>query len=232
MQKAAVFMLVALIGCGGSTGPTGPTGPKGEQGPAGPTGPKGETGLQGPTGPKGETGAVGMQGATGAAGSVGPIGPTGAQGLQGPIGPTGATGPAGPSVYTNPNNLKQYSLNAVYCGVSATSYTGNLMGAVPGAPNGYAAAKQICESAAGCGLAAHMCTAEEVVRTLAVDGQFLPAGVPQAWYSSGVLSSNSSFVFDDCIGWTSVSATHQGSDWSGGPQAVPCTNSRPVMCCD
>src|SRR5690242_18533227 len=47
--------------------------------------------------------------------------------------------------YTNPVTNKHYSLGAGYCGSTPIAYNGNLMAAVPGAANGYAAAKTLCE---------------------------------------------------------------------------------------
>ncbi len=111
------------------------------------------------------------------------------------------------------------------------NYTGDLKAQVPGAPNGYAAAKTICETTCGPNAPeAHMCTAEEIIRTLAVDEPFLfPNGVPNAWYSTGAFGP---VGMSDCTGW-SVTTT-QGAAWASAtlsPTGVSCSSSYPVICC-
>jgi hypothetical protein len=136
----------------------------------------------------------------------------------------------------NPTTVKTYSPNAIYCGVSSAKYTGNLMPASPSAPNGYAAAKAVCETACN-STSAHMCTSEEIIRTLSIGAPFLPAPSPSGalgWYSPGVLWLDpGGNATNDCKGWTDASSNSGPVWWSSPPQPniLSCTSSLPVLCC-
>lgn len=233
----------------GDAGPPGPKGDTGDKGEAGIQGPKGETGPQGPQGNTGDPGLPGIQGPkgdTGLQGSAGPMGPAGAAGPTGATGlqgTAGAVGPAGPSVYVNPQTGKQYSLNAGYCGSTPSTYTGNLLAAVSGAANGYAAGKTLCEAVAGCSSVAktaHMCTTEELLRYVATGGVVPATG----WEATGVWFTSypaANYVNgNDCSGYSSAAAFGPGgifgTQWSGPgtPQAGTgdCSGSKPVLCCN
>lgn len=238
MQRFVIGIFVAtLIETGCST--QGPTGPQGATGPQGVTGQQGSTGAMGPAGAIGATGAAGPQGVpgptgaagtAGTAGSLGATGPAGPTGAQGPAGAVGPTGPTAPLVYVH--NGKQYGLTGGYCGATAIAYSGNLLAAVPGAANGYAAAKTLCENVSGCTVGAHMCISDEIVRSLAM-GVSLPAA--GGWYSTGVNAQNNGYFANDCLGWTAFDNQHGASFFAGGAPSFPsfeyCSLAEPVLCC-
>jgi hypothetical protein len=94
---------------------------------------------------------------------------------------------------------------------------------------GYAGVKGLCETACT-STSAHMCTSDEIVRTVQV-GVAAPAG----WYSVGLWSYNgiSNAVDSDCTSWTSNSATANGYWWTSTFSTVQlCSMSGPVLCCD
>ena len=126
-----------------------------------------------------------------------------------------------------------YSVGAtLLCGVSSTTTTGNIFS---GSAPGYAGAKAMCEVSPGCNNSptAHMCTAEEIVRSQSI-GITAPQ---QGWYSTGVhaeLEGGTNLTVDDCQGWTSTSVF--GAAWGGTTPGSPgtrgCAISLPVLCCD
>jgi hypothetical protein len=127
-------------------------------------------------------------------------------------------------------NGKKWSLGATYCGATGTSYTGASVG-------GYASAKSLCEQVSlGCNqsTSAHMCTAEEVLRTYEMGLPFSTTG----WYSQGAWSYSPAqpVYVNDCAAWTSSSATTDiGPVWNNnGPQPSGdhCNGSHPILCCD
>lgn len=112
---------------------------------------------------------------------------------------------------------KSYSLGGVYCG-KAMNTDGDIA-------NGYAGAKVFCESVSGCSASAHMCSAEELVRTTTL-------GLPTVagWYASGLEINGAS---NDCRKYTSNDPTHLGPVWSGPyPSTQYCNGSYPILCCD
>jgi hypothetical protein len=122
-----------------------------------------------------------------------------------------------------------YSVGAVYCGATQPIYSGAL--------GGYAGAKALCQ--AQYGPAAHMCTGEELVRSLATGTQAssLPSG-KGGWYSGFMYASYpaapSNGMFD-CNQWTS-----SANDGNAGPVyssssgigVLTCnTTGLAVLCC-
>lgn len=122
-------------------------------------------------------------------------------------------------------NGKQYSLGASYCGSTAAT-NGQITG-------GYAGAKTLCESVVACSnsKSAHMCTADELVRS-----RQLQVNVPGGWYATGAYAyyAPSNTAMDDCNGFTSNSATVDAPAWSATatPTLYSCSDVRPVLCCD
>ena len=132
--------------------------------------------------------------------------------------------------YVNPKTNKQYSRDAVYCGSTS---------AVTGAIGTYAIAKSLCESVTNCGVAAHMCTADEILRSTAMGVAIpAPASSPSGcgWYSTGASLGGGN---KDCYGWMSASSSELGSiltlnGASGlvpGPGNSPCNVPYPILCC-
>jgi hypothetical protein len=120
------------------------------------------------------------------------------------------------------NSLNQLDQRTpgVYCGATTNSYTGNL--------NGYGNADSLCGGVAGCS-SAHMCTAQELVRS-AASGKTIPVG----WYSTGEEhSDNTGTYVDDCDGWTNgTSSTTAGAQWDTHASAAVCTSQNEVLCCN
>lgn len=178
-------------------------------------------------------GDAGPPGSPGPMGDVGSPGPKGDPGPQGPMGDPGPAGPAGSTVYVNPQTNKQYSLAATYCGSTPISYNGNLLSVVPGAFNGYAAAKTLCEGVPGCGPGAHMCMGEEIIRTMSTGGA-VPSS--QGWYTTGMRAKSviGNGLESDCQGWQTSSGVGVffGQSWNGYPYSNECESSHEILCCD
>jgi hypothetical protein len=134
--------------------------------------------------------------------------------------------------YTAPDGgAVSYSVGATkFCGTSPTNTNGAIQYA---GFTGFLGAKKTCEAVASCGNSptAHMCTAEEMVRSSQL-GMTTATG----WVSTGVAAGISTSVISDCLGWTN-SSTSLGATWlmSGvGPMsnALSCSESHPILCCD
>lgn len=121
-----------------------------------------------------------------------------------------------------------YSVGATkYCGITPVTTTGAVVYATV---TGYPGAKKACENVASCGNSptAHMCTAEELVRSTQL-------GVPTAsgWISSGIAGG----TIADCLGWTNGTISWSGAAWLNGASgpvsnSVSCNASSPILCCD
>jgi len=125
-------------------------------------------------------------------------------------------------VYTAANG-RQYSLDAVYCGTSEP-----VNGAEAG---GLGGVKIRCEAV--CSPSAHMCTGEELMRSLATDPAALQASIPATvWFQS----------FDDdggtsgtCNGWTSNSHEVHATVLEIEPRRFSwnyCDRRYAIACCD
>jgi hypothetical protein len=136
---------------------------------------------------------------------------------------------------------KRYSLNGVYRGTTESAVIGGsfgsdglTQGAIQyGGESGYPAAKAACEVAVGNSPTAHMCTAEELVRSAQL-GISVPTGV---WYSGGVAATRSDdYVVWDCNRWTSLetpcSAASHCLGYTWGQAYQGCSSALPVACCD
>jgi hypothetical protein len=122
---------------------------------------------------------------------------------------------------------QQWSLGAVYCGSTAAT-NGQITG-------GYAGAKALCQTACA-SPSAHMCTGEELVRSVQVG-----VGGVQGWYASGVGGLNVNpggymETWGDCSGWTSSVSSNtniiEAPSWNSLPGSSACNASVPVLCCD
>lgn len=154
-------------------------------------------------------------------------------GERGPPGPRGEAGPAGicdeggciaaaaEAVATRPVVLVgrgglSITANAVYCGMTSET-TGFVF---EGQYTGYQVAKARCQIACR-SATAHLCSADEVVRSAQIERILGVTG----WYAAGV---------DDCWGFTANLQTAIGRTMSSG-QVVgtsPCSNLWPLFCCD
>jgi hypothetical protein len=135
------------------------------------------------------------------------------------------------SYTTDAGITTSYSVGATkYCGLTPVTTTGAIVYAtVPGYPG----AKKACENVAACGSSktAHMCTAEEMVRSTQLG--ILTPNV-NGWISSGVVGGNTT---TDCFGWTNGTISWAGAAWitgASGPvaNAVSCNSPSPILCCD
>lgn len=132
------------------------------------------------------------------------------------------------AIVTNTKNKKTYSRGAVYFG-STSSTNGAIAG--PGA-NGYAAAKSLCEQLPKGSPSAHMCTGDELLRSVQL-GISIPAG----WYAGSARIAGT--ANRACNAWTSKLSTDSGAYWNtpsagatGSPHATTCDHAAPVLCCD
>jgi hypothetical protein len=142
-----------------------------------------------------------------------------------------ASGDAGPFVTAGATK---------FCGTSAAATTGsfNFSG-----QTGYQAARAMCQDSAAIGSCrnpsgfqtAHMCTAEELVRSALLG--VITATTPSGWYSTGVWAQSVGGIgnaITDCSGWT-TSVNTNGAVW-GSPNAGPtfqaCSASNVVLCCN
>ncbi|MFO0611401.1 MAG: hypothetical protein U0414_02350 [Polyangiaceae bacterium] len=121
-------------------------------------------------------------------------------------------------------NGKKWSLGATYCGETAPT---------DGSAGGYTTTKTLCEQpSTGCvSTSAHVCTGEELLRSVA-SGIPLPSG---GWYNGGTYFGDiNGIAIYDCGAWASAAANVEGSYWAGGsgPTATPCNGSHPILCCD
>lgn len=116
------------------------------------------------------------------------------------------------------------SLGSKYCGVTAGFYNGAAVG-------GYSGARTKCGAVGGaCSATAHMCTAEEVMRSRSL-GATLPA---DSWFATGQTSIGGTDLLFDCGGWIENSASYRGSvlGSTGWPGSTTCSTTRQILCCD
>jgi hypothetical protein len=121
-----------------------------------------------------------------------------------------------------------YELAATYCG--RTPSTAGDLSAFHAAGTGYVKARAQCQVTCS-SAAAHMCTSEEMLRSLQL-GKELGSGA--GWYASGAYAvyGTSNQVIADCAGLTSAKNTDLGLIVSDGQPAVQdCNLPIPVMCC-
>jgi hypothetical protein len=131
-------------------------------------------------------------------------------------------------IYTNPSTKKQYSLQATYCG--STASTTGLVNDPPSA-KGIASTKSLCEKACSNSPSAHMCTVAEVQRYIATGGSFTANA---SWYSAGLWTYDGGKVVNDCVSWTSADVAIEGpvSYPSDPAHGEACNASHPILCCD
>jgi hypothetical protein len=116
-----------------------------------------------------------------------------------------------------------YSLGATYCG-STPATNGQITGGYPGA-------RALCQTACGGSPKAHMCTNEELVRTL----QTSVASSIGGWYSTGTFvgAYGTGNPVADCSGWTTNSTGFYGAQWDVGSASVSlCSLSQAILCCE
>jgi hypothetical protein len=126
-----------------------------------------------------------------------------------------------------------YPVGATYCGVTASVVTGGGIG-------GYAAARSLCQTASGCNSTAHMCTGDELARSVALGHSPTVVGSGGGWYASGSYSpGGANPATDDCNGWLEGASNFWGACWvynpgnnQNGPSACSCASSVPVICCE
>ncbi len=132
-------------------------------------------------------------------------------------------------------NGVQYSHMGTFCGLSPAQ-----QGQVTFPPglNGYRAAKRLCE--VSCGQpTAHLCTTEEVVRHMQMDGTFGGAadggGPSAAWYATGldVHVDGVAGHMRDCTGFTSTAGESLAWDIAARfSNNASCATAIPLLCCN
>ena len=114
----------------------------------------------------------------------------------------------------------EISVGGLYCGSSSP--------VLPGSLGGYSGAKAICETRCG-SPAAHMCSADEMVRSWQLD---IDPGY--GWYASGLYAviNASGAIADDCVGWTVGASVNAGPAPLGRqPSASGCEVAKAILCC-
>jgi hypothetical protein len=129
--------------------------------------------------------------------------------------------------------------NTRFCGNTSSSVNGTLgLGLGTGGATAWANAKISCEGVTGCSQTAHMCSGEELARSLQAG-----FGVGGGWYSGARDAVSTTGVeINDCQGWTSNSSALGGSMWNivGAPNNITaiypsfdtCNNTHIILCCD
>ncbi len=124
---------------------------------------------------------------------------------------------------------EKYSVGGTVCGLTPKT-TGDLA-ALPNAGSGLAKAKAACAAVAGCSPTAHMCTTEEVARSMAT-------GTPNAdatgWMMSGMMAVSLQITgyTNNCEGFTSSQVNFNGAVGNANGSYSPCSIAQPVLCCD
>jgi hypothetical protein len=122
-----------------------------------------------------------------------------------------------------------YSIGATYCGATANT-PGDLSG-INAAGGGYAKAAAACRSTCS-SPTAHMCTADELVRTKTLTGGPGASG----WYATGVFAPRVNAASDwimDCVSWANGTTDREGPVWVNyGAASSTCDAANPVLCCD
>lgn len=114
-----------------------------------------------------------------------------------------------------------------WCGVTASSLTGNL--------GGYQGAQVLCAATCGGSSTAHMCSGAELVRNIQIANWPAAFGGGNVWYASGVTMDTrvSGFYTSDCGGYTDASANTHGSIWgTAAPNEAQCSATHQIVCCD
>ena len=242
MRAAFIFATALIAACSsGTAGPKGDTGPAGD---AGPQGPPGEMGAPGPAGPMGLAGPTGATGATGAPGATGATGAAGtfAGSFAGDAGVAGNFVVSGHAIIATAlpdGGVSEISVGGVFCGKSSNPTTGNVsLGIGSTTVVGFPAAKAICEQACSNG-AAHLCTADEVSRSLQT-GALKAYPSENLWYSSAVRYDVGGVSTDDCDGWQCGKANFQACSTEQAPflqtqdrlvNVGLCTSNFRLACC-
>ncbi len=130
-----------------------------------------------------------------------------------------------------------YCLASKYAGKTVTGYTGNI--------GSYTSASAACSAALG-GAPSHICTPEEIVRTVDCMRQagagytatygapVLPTDGSVAWLAAGP-SGFTAPSANDCFGFTSASTSVYGRMWvavgDGYSASTACDVAKPIICC-
>lgn len=126
-------------------------------------------------------------------------------------------------------NGKPYSVGATKFVGATTSGGPNSNGTYNGSQvGGYDGAKSICVTAAS-STSAHMCNAEEMVRSTAVG----VTSATEGWISTGDVSEWNGDGEQDCLGWTLGASNTIGTTWVGSTSSnSDCNVTLAVLCCD
>jgi hypothetical protein len=121
----------------------------------------------------------------------------------------------------------KYSVGASFCGTTVPTM-GDLSGlSAPG--SSYTKTKAACEVVVNCSSTAHMCTVEELYRSVTTG-----TTVPYGWVmDTERRNSNSLSASDGCSAYTTALHTQNGSWWNGSSNSsFNCDQMYPLLCCD
>jgi hypothetical protein len=124
---------------------------------------------------------------------------------------------------------RKYSNGAVFCGATLGATVGDMSGF--GATKGYGGAKTACEITCAGSPTAHLCTSDEVLRSVT-----LGMAVKSGWYAAASTSANwGNYYFSDCDGFMSTAANVYGPSWDSAaskPNVSQCNVAIAALCCD
>lgn len=122
------------------------------------------------------------------------------------------------------------SLNGLYCGATAVT-AGNVTAAFDGGlVDGYRATKVLCEAACS-SPTAHFCSTTEIMQSSAIGMSPVNGG----FVASGVVASDGTNLYTDCLGFRNATATYVTPVWSEADRrvsGVACNSMRNILCCD
>lgn len=122
-----------------------------------------------------------------------------------------------------------YSVGGAICGVTDKT-TGDMLGlTTQGA--GLVKAKAACAAVTSCSPTAHMCTIDEVARSLATGN---PNAGASGWMVAGGLGVSLQYTgyTNSCMGFTSNSLNFQAGVGGVAGDYASCNTYMPVLCCD
>lgn len=123
----------------------------------------------------------------------------------------------------------KYSVGAAYCG-STTVTPGDLSG-ISGTGSGYVKAKAACEAVTVCSVTAHVCTEEEIYRSVSTGN-----APPDGWIMANLgVTASGGYKSTGCNAFTTNSSSYNGWFWSsslGSFSPLSCQSGTPLLCCD
>lgn len=118
---------------------------------------------------------------------------------------------------------------SLYCGK-----TEDLPGDLGDTTGGYVLASQMCSAVSTCAPSAHVCSPEDILRSILANRVVPDGWAATAYYAETV---NDRHPLGDCAGFTIGDSTHRGQRWATFPGDGEMTNNLcdtewPLLCCN